>query len=92
MFELVHSFVPKYKDKSITNTTATILAGAMMLDYLGEIEAAQAIEDAVEKVLSEGKVRSHDLGGSSSTKEVGNEVVKKLKEAKGIYLQKLWKG
>ena len=92
MFELVHSFAHKYKDKSITDTTATILAGAMMLDYLGEIKAAQAIEDAVEKVLSEGKVRSHDLGGNSSTEEVGNEVVKKLKEAKGIYLQKLWKG
>ncbi|GAJ15563.1 unnamed protein product, partial [marine sediment metagenome] len=35
--------------------------------------------DAVEKVLIEGKVRSHDLGGDSSTIEVGDEVVKKLK-------------
>ncbi|RLC37597.1 MAG: NAD-dependent isocitrate dehydrogenase, partial [Candidatus Nealsonbacteria bacterium] len=33
-----------------------------------------------EKVLSEGKIRSHDLGGNSSTIEVGNEVVKKVKE------------
>ncbi|GAH77261.1 unnamed protein product, partial [marine sediment metagenome] len=41
---------------------------------------AQAIENAVEKVLSEGKVRSHDLGGNSSTIEVGDEVVRKLKE------------
>lgn len=81
MFELVHSFAPKYKDKSITNNTATIMTKAMMLEYLGEIKAAQTIEDAVEKVLSEGKLRSHDLGGNSSTEEVGNEVVKKLKEA-----------
>jgi len=52
----------------------------MMLDHLGEVKAAQAIEDAVEKVLSEGKVRSHDLGGNSSTTDVGDEVVKKVKK------------
>jgi 3-isopropylmalate dehydrogenase len=79
MFEPIHGSAPKYKDKSIANPTATILAGAMMLDCLGESKAAKAIEDAVEKVLSEGKVRSRDLGGDSSTIEVGNEVVKKLK-------------
>ncbi len=79
MFEPIHGSAPKYKDKSIANPTATILAGAMMLDNLGEAEAAQTIENAVEQVLSEGKVRSRDLGGDSSTIEVGDEVVKKLK-------------
>ncbi|GAF84474.1 unnamed protein product, partial [marine sediment metagenome] len=79
MFEPIHGSAPKYKDKSIANPVATILAGAMMLDCLGETEAAQSIESAVEKVLSEGKVRSHDLGGDSSTIEVGDEVVRKLK-------------
>jgi 3-isopropylmalate dehydrogenase len=79
MFEPIHGSAPKYKDKSIANPTATILAGAMMLDCLGESKVAKAIEDAVEKVLSEGKARSRDLGGSSSTIEVGDEVVKKLK-------------
>lgn len=79
MFEPIHGSAPKYKDKSIANPTATILAGAMMLDCLGESKVAKAIEDAVEKVLSEGKVRSRDLGGNSSTIEVGDEVVKKLK-------------
>ncbi|MEA3454809.1 MAG: isocitrate/isopropylmalate family dehydrogenase [Candidatus Caldatribacteriota bacterium] len=80
MFEPIHGSAPKYKDKSIANPTATILAGAMMLDFLGEVKVAKTIEDAVEKVLSEGKVRSHDLGGNSSTIEVGDEVVRKLKE------------
>lgn len=80
MFEPIHGSAPKYKDKSIANPTATILAGAMMLDCLGESKVAKAIEDAVEKVLSEGKVRSRDLGGDSSTIEVGDEVVRKLKE------------
>ena len=78
MFEPIHGSAPKYKDKSIANPTATILAGAMMLDFLGEVKVAKTIEDAVGKVLSEGKVRSHDLGGNSSTIEVGDEIVKKL--------------
>lgn len=82
MFEPIHGSAPKYKDKSIANPTATILAGAMMLDCLRETKVAKAIEDAVEKVLSEGKVRSRDLGGDSSTIEVGDEVVRKLKEVK----------
>ncbi|MCJ7788772.1 MAG: isocitrate/isopropylmalate family dehydrogenase, partial [Candidatus Atribacteria bacterium] len=59
----------------------TILAGAMMLEFLGEIEVAKDIEDAVEKVLSEGKVRTQDLSGESSTVQVGDEIVKKLPEA-----------
>ncbi len=80
MFEPIHGSAPKYKDKSIANPTATILAGAMMLDCLGELKAAKAIEDAVEKILSEGKIRSRDLGGDSSTEEVGDEVVRILKE------------
>jgi len=80
MFEPIHGSAPKYKDKSIANPTATILAGAMMLDCLGESKAAKVIEDAVEKVLIEGEVRSRDLGGNSSTEKVGDEVVKKLKE------------
>jgi isocitrate/isopropylmalate dehydrogenase len=50
------------------------------LDCLGESKVAKVIENAVEKVLSEGKVRSRDLGGDSSTIEVGDEVVRKLKE------------
>jgi len=80
MFEPIHGSAPKYKNKSIANPVATILAGAMMLDCLGEVKIAKVIEDAVEKVLIEGKVRSHDLGGNSSTIEVGDEVVRKLKE------------
>ena len=79
MFEPVHGSAPDIAGKNISNPTATILSGAMMLDHLEEIKAAKAIENAVKKVLSEGKVRSHDLGGDSSTEQVGDEVVKKLK-------------
>jgi isocitrate/isopropylmalate dehydrogenase len=81
MFEPIHGSAPKYKGKSVANPTATILAGAMMLEFLGEIEVAKDIEDAVEKVLSEGKVRTQDLSGESSTEQVGDEIVKKLPKA-----------
>jgi 3-isopropylmalate dehydrogenase len=80
MFEPIHGSAPDIAGKNISNPVATILAGAMMLDHLGEIKAAKAIEDAAEKVLSEEKVRSHDLGGDSSTEEVGDEIIKKIKE------------
>jgi 3-isopropylmalate dehydrogenase len=78
MFEPIHGSAPDIAGKNISNPIATILAGSMMLDCLGESKIAKAIEDAVEKVLIEGKVRSHDLGGNSSTVEVGDEIVKKL--------------
>jgi len=78
MFEPIHGSAPKYKNKSIANPVATILAGAMMLDCLGETEAAQSIEYAVEKVLSDGSTRSYDLGGKSSTSEVGDAITKNL--------------
>ena len=78
MFEPIHGSAPKYKDKSIANPIATILAGAMMLDCLGETKMADVIENAVEEVLSEGIVLSSDFGGSSSTGQVGEAVCEKL--------------
>ncbi|MEA2022644.1 MAG: isocitrate/isopropylmalate dehydrogenase family protein [Candidatus Caldatribacteriota bacterium] len=80
MFEPVHGSAPDIAGKNIVNPIATILSGAMMLDHLGEVQAAQVIEDAVETVLSEGKIKTCDLGGNSSTIEVGNEITKKIKE------------
>jgi len=81
MFEPIHGSAPKYKGKSIANPTATILAGAMMLDFLREVEVAKDIEHAVEEVLSEGKVRTQDLGGDAPTEKYGDEIVKKLQKA-----------
>jgi tartrate dehydrogenase/decarboxylase/D-malate dehydrogenase len=50
----------------------------MMLDHLEMTDAAREVEDAVAAVLAEGKVRTPDLGGSSSTDEVATAVVEKL--------------
>ncbi len=78
MFEPVHGSAPDLKNKLIANPVGTILAGALMLDHLGEKEIAGFIERAVEKVLLEGKIKTRDLGGKSSTQVMGDEVAMKL--------------
>jgi isocitrate/isopropylmalate dehydrogenase len=80
MFEPIHGSAPKYKGKSVANPIATILAGAMMMDCLGETKIAKAIENATEEVLSEGRISSRDFGGSSSTVEVGEAIISKLRK------------
>ena len=70
MFEPVHGSAPDIAGKGIVNPLATILSAAMMLEHLGMDEAAREVEAAVAAVLAEGKVRTPDLGGKSSTEEV----------------------
>src|SRR5258706_545496 len=65
------------KKKRVT-PLATILSGAMMLDHLGMSSAAREVEEAVAAVLAEGKARTPDLGGTSSTEEVTSAVLGKL--------------
>ena len=79
MFEPIHGSAPKYKGKNTANPIATIWAGAMMLEELGEKRAADLVIEAIEGVLREGKVRTRDLGGTSKTNEVGDAIVGKLK-------------
>jgi tartrate dehydrogenase/decarboxylase/D-malate dehydrogenase len=78
MFEPVHGSAPDIAGKGIVNPLATILSAAMMLDHLQMADAARAVEGAVAAVLAEGKVRTPDLGGKSSTEEVTSAVLEKL--------------
>ena len=64
----------------VANPLATISAVAMMLDHLGEPAAAKSVEDAVSRCLNERKVVTADLGGQSSTSQVGDEIVRLLGE------------
>ncbi|MDQ1387686.1 MAG: tartrate dehydrogenase/decarboxylase / D-malate dehydrogenase [Acidobacteriaceae bacterium] len=73
-FEPVHGSAPDIAGKGIANPVAQIWSGAMMLEHLGEKPAAQAVEQAIFNVLAQSKVRTRDIGGSSSTKEVGEEI------------------
>jgi isocitrate/isopropylmalate dehydrogenase len=78
MFEPVHGSAPKYTGMNRVNPIATIMAGAMMLDYLGEKAASKKIEDAVIAVLTEGKVKTADLGGSAKGTEITDAIIKKI--------------
>jgi len=79
MFEPVHGSAPKYTGMNRVNPIATILAGAMMLAYLNEKEAAKKIENAVTAVLIEGKIRTADIGGTATTSDMANAIVEKIK-------------
>lgn len=78
MFEPIGGSAPKYTGKNVINPLAAICAAQMMLDYLGEIEAAKAVENAVRKVVSE-DLKSLSAGRMGySTTEVGDLVVEGL--------------
>jgi tartrate dehydrogenase/decarboxylase / D-malate dehydrogenase len=74
MFEPVHGSAPDIAGKGIANPIAQIWTGAMMLDHLGHEDAGQAVVQAIERVVQEGKVITRDLGGSASTTDVGEAV------------------
>src|SRR5262249_19760387 len=61
MFEPVHGSAPDIAGKGVANPLATMLAGAMMLDFLGETEAAAALDRPIRAVLAEGRVLTPDL-------------------------------
>ncbi len=78
IFEPVHGSAPDIAGKGIANPAACILSAAMMLDWLKEEKAADMIEEAVLKVLIEGKVKTPDLGGKNKTTEFADAVAKAL--------------
>ena len=77
-FDPVHGSAPDIAGKGLANPIAAILTAKLMLDYLGEEEAAGLLLRAVKQNLSEKKVRTVDLGGSSKTNEVGEDLVRIL--------------
>jgi isocitrate dehydrogenase (NAD+) len=77
LFEAVHGSAPDIAGKNLANPTAVIMAGAMMLSHLGELQAAERIINAVEKVVNEGINVTPDLNPNSKagTIEMGNAIV-----------------
>jgi 3-isopropylmalate dehydrogenase len=83
MFEPIHGSAPKHAGKFVSNPIGQILAGQMMLDWLGDRyqderakSAAVKIEKAVNILLMEGKVLTYDLGGNAKTYDVGDEIAR----------------
>ncbi len=80
MFEPIHGSAPKYKGQNKVNPIATIWAGSMLIEQLGEKEAADAIVSAIEKNILEAKVQTYDMGGSNTTTDVGSDIARILLE------------
>jgi len=81
VFEPTHGSAPKYVGQNKVNPIATIRSAKMMLDYLGETDKAQRIEDAVAHVIAEERIRTYDMGGTSTTSNMADAVVAAVKEA-----------
>jgi tartrate dehydrogenase/decarboxylase/D-malate dehydrogenase len=82
MFEPVHGSAPDIAGKNIANPIAQIWSGAMMLEHLGEVEAARAVEDAIYTVLAQGSPQTPDLGGNASTQQVGEAIAQGVQNSK----------
>ncbi len=78
VFEPTHGSAPKYTGMNKVNPIATILAARMMLTWLGEVDKAEKLEKAVAAVIAEGKVRTYDMGGNSTTSEMAEAVASNL--------------
>jgi tartrate dehydrogenase/decarboxylase/D-malate dehydrogenase len=74
LFEPVHGSAPDIAGQGIANPVGQIWSGAMMLEHLGEKDAASSILTAIEHVLAERRLRTRDLGGSADTEICGKAV------------------
>lgn len=79
MFEPIHGSAPDIAGMGKANPLATVWSASQMLDFFGKEDWGKKLIDVVEEILVEKKVLTPDLGGSATTKEVGDEVVRKLK-------------
>ena len=80
MFEPIHGSAPDIAGKGIANPVGAIWAGALMLDHLGERAAHDRIVAAIGRVFADGKIKTPDLGGSSTTRDVGAAIAQAVME------------
>jgi isocitrate dehydrogenase (NAD+) len=74
MFEPAHGSAPKYAGQNKVNPVATILSGAWMAEYLGEKQISDAIFNATEHVINEGRYVTYDLGGTATTSQMADQI------------------
>jgi isocitrate dehydrogenase (NAD+) len=77
IFEAVHGSAPDIAGQGVANPSAQMLAAAMMLDHLGELDRAQKLRDAIFTTIVRDGIRTRDLGGTASTEEFGSAVAKR---------------
>jgi tartrate dehydrogenase/decarboxylase/D-malate dehydrogenase len=85
VFEPVHGSAPDIAGQGITNPIGQIWSGAMMLDHLGESDAARAIVGAIERTLAEPKLRTLDLKGAADTVTCGKAIADALGDYGNTY-------
>ena len=78
IFEAVHGSAPDIAGKGVANPVALLLATAMMLDHAGRNDAAVALRAAIDRALRDDGVRTGDLGGSATTRDVTEAIVRQL--------------
>ena len=78
VFEAVHGSAPDIADQNLANPTALLLSGLLMLDHIGEREAAARIRTALGRVLSAGAVRTRDMGGNAHTTEFTEAICREI--------------
>jgi 3-isopropylmalate dehydrogenase len=78
VFEPTHGSAPKYAGQYKVNPMAMLISTRMMLDYLGENEMAGRLENSISRVIADGRHRTYDMGGESSTLDVAREVANNL--------------
>jgi isocitrate dehydrogenase (NAD+) len=78
IFEAVHGSAPDIAGQGIANPAALMLAAAMMLEHVGEQDAAARTRSGVRAVIVEDGVRTRDLGGTATTSQFGDAVVRRV--------------
>ncbi|GLV53354.1 tartrate dehydrogenase [Dictyobacter sp. S3.2.2.5] len=78
LFQAIHGSAPDIVGQGIANPIASIWSGQLMLDFLGEHEAATLLMGTIERVLADGQIRTPDLGGTATTKQMGQCIRERL--------------
>ena len=78
VYEAIHGSAPDIAGKGIANPTALMLAGALLCEHIGQAEAGRRLREAVERVLGEGRARTRDLRGRSSSAEFTQAVIEMI--------------
>jgi isocitrate dehydrogenase (NAD+) len=78
LFEAVHGTAPDITGKNLANPTALLMSAIMMLRHIGETAAADRIEEALNKVLEKREKVTRDLGGTATTREFTDAVIREL--------------
>jgi tartrate dehydrogenase/decarboxylase / D-malate dehydrogenase len=81
MFEPIHGSAPKYRGMGVANPIATIWAGSLLLDHIGEHKAAVAIVTAIEQSIKDGVV-TKDMGGSARTTKAGSYIAECVRKGR----------